>query len=202
MFSKEIVLSVGLTLCSTILIYLYVKSRVNSLENKVNSLIQIIQSHGQLSHGDSHVQMAGDRQTDYEKIVVSDDEDDSSDEESSSGEEDDEDDEEEEEPKVMMTLEPKDEESTVDIEVHEGDLAGKEILELTSPHGLHDMVEHVASSEEDGLDDMDDLDENLEEETVEDYSSMGKVELRKYCESKGFETKGKKKQELLELLNQ
>jgi hypothetical protein len=146
--------------------------------------------------------MAGDRQTDYEKIVVSDDEDDSSDEEISSGEEDDEE-EEEEEPKVMkLTLEPKDEESTVDIEVDDGDLAGKQILELTSSHGLHDMVEHVASSEEDGLDDMDDLDENLEEETVEDYSNMGKVELRKYCESKGFETKGKKKQELLELLNQ
>lgn len=201
MFSKEIVLSVGLTLCSTILIYLYVKSRVNSLENKVNSLIQIIQSHGQLSHGDSHVQMAGDRQTDYEKIVVSDDEDDSSDEESSSGEEEDDEEEEEEHSVMDLTLAPQDKVPTDDIE-EDDDLADKQVLELTSSHELHDMVEHVASSEEDGLDDMDDLDENLEEETVEDYSNMGKVELRKYCESKGLETKGKKKQELLDLLNQ
>lgn len=58
MFSKGVVLSIGLSVCSSILIYLYVKSRVSNLENKVEALLQIIQSHGQLRPPGT-VQMGG-----------------------------------------------------------------------------------------------------------------------------------------------
>ena len=197
MFSKGFILSVGLSLCSTILIYLYVKSRINNLENKVSTLLQIIQSHDQLSQPSTH--MAGG-QCNYEKIVVSDEE--SSDEESSDEEE------EEEEANVEMQEHVEEsvkhelvEEEGEEDEEEEGE--DNKIMDLTSTHVLHEMKENV--EEEDGLDDMDDLDEDLEEddsEEVVDYSSMGKVELRLLCEQKGFEVKGKKKHELLELLVQ
>jgi len=202
MFSKGFVLSIGVTLCSTILIYLYVKSRVNSLENKVNSLIQIIQSHGQLSQGEPTMQMEGGSQCNYEKIVVSDDEDEESSDEESSDEEDDvvEVSEPVTEPSQDATIED-DQEQYDDDDDEEEENDGKQILDLTSSHVLHDMEEHVLSPEEDGLDDMDDLDEELDDEEV-DYSKMGKVDLRLLCEQKGFETKGKKKHELLQLLGQ
>ena len=66
---------------------------------------------------------------------------------------------------------------------------------------LLEMEEHIVTPD-DGLDDMDDLDEALEEDVEEevDYSKMGKVQLRELCETKGFDVKGKKKHELLELL--
>ena len=75
------------------------------------------------------------------------------------------------------------------------------MLELTSNEDLKDMEEHILTPENDGLDDMDDLEEDLDNNVEEeDYSKFGKVQLRELCETKGFETKGKKKHELLELL--
>ena len=217
MFSKGFILSVGLSLCSTILIYLYVKSRINNLENKVNSLIQIIQTHDQMSHGSQQMQM-GAGQCNYEKIVVSDDEDEddeSSDEESS--------DEEEEEVQgtdnvvVEETVthddligERKGGEDEGEEEEMMDDKVTSSVMDLTSSHMLHDMEEHVVSPDADGLDDMDDLDDDLDEEEDDeeddeekvDYSNMGKVELRLLCEAKGLNVKGKKKHELLEILGQ
>ena len=78
MFSKGFILSLGLSLCSVVLVYLYVKNRITNLENKVDSLIEIIQTHQLLSQQ----QIGGIQQ--YEKIVVSDDE--SEDEDDSSEE--------------------------------------------------------------------------------------------------------------------
>lgn len=205
MFSKGFVLSVGLSLCSTILIYLYVKSRINNLENKVHSLIQIIQTHEQMSQHGSQTQMAGG-QSNYEKIVVSDDEED----DDSSGEEESSDEEEEEELEAsnqkvdgvaLMGKEEDEEEEDEEDEEHH-----TEVVDLTSTHMLHDMEEHVVSPEADGLDEMDDLDEDEEDddegEEKVDYSNMGKVELRLLCEAKGLNVKGKKKHELLEILGQ
>ena len=45
MFSKGFILSLGLSLCAVVLVYLYVKNRITNLENKVDSLIEIIQAH-------------------------------------------------------------------------------------------------------------------------------------------------------------
>jgi hypothetical protein len=205
MFSKEIIVSVGLSLCSVILVYLYMKTRINNLENKVDSLIQIIQTHGQLSQ--SQQQMGGHPQ--YEKIVVSDGEESSDEEEESDDEEVSDEEEEHEESEGdennlvlenVVALENEEEapqeEATVEDEVEE--VVASELLELTSVHSLHDMDNE---KNDDGLDDMDDLDENLEEEDEEvDYSKMSKVELKEQCSAMGLETKGKKKHELLALL--
>ena len=74
---------------------------------------------------------------------------------------------------------------------------------------LKDMEEHEVAPEDDGLDEMDDLEETLDDKDIEendedseeqDYSKLGKVQLRELCEGKGFDVKGKKKHELLELL--
>jgi len=68
---------------------------------------------------------------------------------------------------------------------------------------LQEMEELIPEDEDDGLDDMDDLEENLDDDENNDeldYSKMGKVQLRELCEVKGFNVKGKKKHELLELL--
>lgn len=210
MFSKGFVLSVGLSLCSTILIYLYVKSRINNLENKVNSLIQIIQTHEQMSQHGSHAQMVGG-QCNYEKIVVSDDEedDDSSDEEESSDEEGEEELEASNQKVDGVALMGHEVEERVGEEEEEEDEEEHRhtgVVDLTSTHMLHDMKEQVVSAEADGLDEMDDLDEDEEDEDDEeetiDYTSMGKVELRLLCEAKGLNVKGKKKHELLEILGQ
>lgn len=225
MFSKGFVLSVGLSLCSSILIYLYVKSKINNLENKVDSLIHIIQSHNQLSGGDSSTYMSGaghNQQCNYEKIVVSDD-----DEESSGSEEEDDDDEESSEgegdgvesnEKDNNTVLETETESEMETETSVLEDNTNKVIELTSTHVLngnelslnptHEMLE-----QEDGLDEMDNLDESMDDEEDDDdeneheqskvdYSKMGKVELRQLCEIKGFNTKGKKKHELLELLEQ
>jgi hypothetical protein len=194
MFSKDFILSVGLSLCSTILIYLYVKSRINSLENSVKSLMQIIQSYGQNSQPQQ--QVAGHDST-YEKIMVSEDEEESSDEEDDSDEEENEDDGLELQQEIVH-------ENTVDEDATSVQEEGvNEIISLSSHHVLHDMVETHVLDNEDGLDEMDDLDEDLEEEeeTHEiDYESMGKLKLKEICQTKGFDVKGKKKHELLELL--
>ncbi len=203
MFSKEIIVSVGLSLCSVILVYLYMKTRINNLENKVDSLIQIIQTHGQLSQ--SHQQMGGHPH--YEKIVVSDGEESSDEEEESDDEEvSDEESDVNQENQVLQNdvaleneEETQHEEETVEDEVEE--VVASELLGLTSTHSLHDMDDE---KNDDGLDDMDDLDENLDEEDeneVEvDYSKMSKVQLKQQCSAMGLETKGKKKHELLALL--
>jgi hypothetical protein len=213
MFSKGFILSVGLSLCSTILIYLYVKSRINNLENKVNSLIQIIQTHDQMSQGSHHAQM-GAGQCNYEKIVVSDDEDEESSDEESSDEEEDEEVDGADNVVVQDTVTHDDliEEREGGEEEIMDDKVSSSVMDLTSSHMLHDMEEHVVSPDADGLDDMDDLDEDLEDDDEEeeedeeeenvDYSSMGKVELRLLCESKGLNVKGKKKHELIEILGQ
>ena len=68
------------------------------------------------------------------------------------------------------------------------------------------LEEHEVAPEDDGLDEMDDLEETLDDEEndedseEQDYSKLGKVQLRELCEEKGFDVKGKKKHELLELL--
>lgn len=50
MFSKGTVLSLGVSLCSVVLVYLYVKNRINNVESKVDRLIEIIQLYDQQSH--------------------------------------------------------------------------------------------------------------------------------------------------------
>ena len=220
MFSKGFVLSVGLSLCSSILIYLYVKSKINNLENKVDSLIQIIQSHNQLSGDDSDAYMSGaghNQQCNYEKILVSDDEEDSSGSEEDDDEEDSGNEGEQQEEDVESH--EKDNNTVLETETETSVLqdSAKQVIELTSTHALHDNESshnptHEMLEQEDGLDEMDDLDESSDEEEDEgeneyeqptlDYSKMGKVQLRLLCETKGFDTKGKKKHELLELLEQ
>ena len=54
--------------------------------------------------------------------------------------------------------------------------------------------------EEESDEDEDEEDEDLEVEEVVDFSKMGKLELKKLCEDKGFDIKGKKKHELIALL--
>ena len=76
------------------------------------------------------------------------------------------------------------------------------MLELTSNEEVLQEMEEL-TPEDDGLDDMDDLEENLDDDENNDeldYSKMGKVQLKEICEVKGFNVKGKKKHELLELL--
>ena len=77
------------------------------------------------------------------------------------------------------------------------------MLELSSNEEvLQEIEEHHLTPEDDGLDDMDDLEENLDDDENNDeldYSKMGKVQLRELCEVKGFNVKGKKKHELLRM---
>lgn len=216
MFSKGFVLSVGLSLCSSILIYLYVKSKINNLENKVDSLIHIIQSHNQLSGGDSGAYMSGaghNQQCNYEKIVVSDD-----DEESSGSEREEDDDEESSGSEEEDGVESDEKDNNTVLETETETATGTEISVLQdSPNQVVELTStHEMLEQEDGLDEMDDLDEssddedddgddddeNEDEQPTVDYSKMGKVQLRLLCETKGFDTKGKKKHELLELLEQ
>ena len=213
MFSKGIILSLGLSLCSVVLVYLYVKNRINNLENKVDKLIQVIQMFQQ----PTHPQMAGAQE--YEKIVVSDDEESS--EEESSDDEEDEDEEVEEQHEQHQIVAEEDnhvlqtsEETDVRIKEEVEEEVEQQMLKL-SKGGEGELLEmeeqDLTPDADDGLDEMDDLDEDLEEEDEDedgdedgeevDYSKMGKVQLRELCETKGFDTKGKKKHELLELLN-
>jgi hypothetical protein len=184
MFSKGILLSLGLSLCSVILVYLYVKNRITNIENKMDALIDVIRMNQQQQMQQEHY----GGQPSYDKIVVSDND---SEEEESSDEEDDE----EEENIVLNDTVELSNENVIKEEVE------KQMLELTSNEDLKDMEEHILTPENDGLDDMDDLEEDLDNNVEEeDYSKLGKVQLRELCETKGFETKGKKKHELLELL--
>jgi len=184
MFSKGILLSLGLSLCSVILVYLYVKNRITNIENKMDALIDVIRMNQQQQMQQAHY----GGQPSYDKIVVSDND---SEEEESSDEEDDE----EEENIVLNDTVELSNENVIKEEVE------KQMLELTSNEDLKDMEEHILTPENDGLDDMDDLEEDLDKDVEEeDYSKLGKVQLRELCETKGFETKGKKKHELLELL--
>ena len=209
MFSKGNVLSLGVSLCSVVLVYLYMKNRLNNVENKVDRLIEIIQLYDQQTQLN---QMGGNS----ERIVVSDAENDE--ESESDGDSSEEEDEEEEEAVEPLQLEEVDNSDGLlqaslvlqtddfnindikqEIESQMLKLGGNETANTTSPD-----IEVV----NDGLDDMDDLDEDeddLEEEDLAgesavDLSKLGKVELKKLCEEKGMDTKGKKKQELIELL--
>jgi hypothetical protein len=198
MFSKGFILSLGLSLCSVVLVYLYVKNRINNLENKVDKLIQVIQLFQQQSY-----QMGGVQENEYEKIVVSDDEDDEEDSDEESSEEEHEEEEQENHvvEQVEETVEQVDDNVSIKEEVEEA--VEQQMLKLSKggEDELLEMEEHIVTPD-DGLDDMDDLDEDLEEDVEEevDYSKMGKVQLRELCETKGFDVKGKKKHELIELL--
>ena len=64
MFSKGFILSLGLSLCAVVLVYLYVKNRITNIENKVDRLIEIIQQHQRMSQQ----QIGGSHQ--YEIILV------------------------------------------------------------------------------------------------------------------------------------
>ena len=189
MFSKGFILSLGLSLCAVVLVYLHVKNRITNIENKVDRLIEFIQEHQRMSQQ----QMGGSSQ--YEKIVVSDDE--SGDEEDSSSDE--ENDEEEEVVNETLVLENNVVEDGSDIKEE----VEQQMLELTSNEEVLQEMEEL-TPEDDGLDDMDDLEENLDDDENNDdeldYSKMGKVQLKEICEVKGFDVKGKKKHELLELL--
>jgi hypothetical protein len=208
MFSKGNVLSLGVSLCSVVLVYLYMKNRLNNVENKVDRLIEIIQLYDQQTQLN---QMGGNS----ERIVVSDAEnDEESESDGDSSEEEDED-----EAVEPLQLE----------EIDNGNCLLQASLVLqTDDFNINDIKQEIESqmlklsnSNEtanttspdievvnDGLDDMDDLDEDqddLEEEDLAgesavDLSKLGKVELKKLCEEKGMDTKGKKKQELIELL--
>lgn len=207
MFSKGNVLSLGVSLCSVVLVYLYMKNRLNNVENKVDRLIEIIQLYDQQTQLN---QMGGNS----ERIVVSDAEnDEESESDGDSSEEEDED--EAVEPlqleevdngngllQASLVLQTDDfniNDIKQEIESQMLKLGGNETANTTSPD-----IEVV----NDGLDDMDDLDEDeddLEEEDLAgesavDLSKLGKLELKKLCEEKGMDTKGKKKQELIELL--
>ena len=189
MFSKGFILSLGLSLCAVVLVYLYVKNRITNIENKVDRLIEFIQQHQRMSEQ----QIGGSQQ--YEKIVVSDD--DSGDEEdSSSDEENDED--EVEVVNETLVLENNVVEDGTDIKEE----VEHQMLQLSNNEEVLQEMEEL-TPEDDGLDDMDDLEENLDDDENNDeldYSKMGKVQLRELCEVKGFNVKGKKKHELLQLL--
>ena len=199
MFSKGFILSLGLSLCAVVLVYLYVKNRITNLENKVDSLIEIIQVHQRLSQ-----QVGGTQQ--FEKIVVSDDE--SEEEDDSSEEENDEEETEEQQETLVLENHVVEKENDIKEEVEQ------QMLQLSNNEEvLKDMEEHEVAPKDDGLDEMDDLEENLDDEEndedseendedseEQDYSKLGKVQLRELCEGKGFDVKGKKKHELLELL--
>lgn len=188
MFSKGFILSLGLSLCAVVLVYLYVKNRITNLENKVDSLIEIIQAHQRLSQ-----QLGGTQQ--FEKIVVSDDE---SEEEDSSSEEENDEEETEEQETLVLENHVVEKENDIKEEVEQ------QMLQLSNNEEV--LEEHEVTPEDDGLDEMDDLEETLDDEEndedseEQDYSKLGKVQLRELCEEKGFEVKGKKKHELLELL--
>ena len=218
MFSKGNVLTLGVSLCSVVLVYLYVKNRINNVESKVDRLIEVIQLYDQRSQL-VQSQMGGNT---GQKIVVSDAEDheegSESDEEGSEsdeeGSESDEDDVDEEETTQSLTLEAGDrvgDETGVFMQaslvLQHDDLSVSDIKGEVG--NLHDVSPDI--KEVDGLDDMDDLeeesdeededeDEDLEVEEVVDFSKMGKLELKKLCEGKGFDIKGKKKHELIALL--
>ena len=193
MFSKGFILSLGLSLCAVVLVYLYVKNRITNLENKVDSLIEIIQAHQRLSQQ----QMGGTQQ--YEKIVVSDDE--SEEEDDSSEEENDEEETEEQQETLVLENHVVEKENDIKEEVEH------QMIQLSNNEEvLKDMEEHEVAPQDDGLDEMDDLEETLDDEEndenseEQDYSKLCKVQLRELCEGKGFDVKGKKKHELLELL--
>ena len=208
MFSKGNVLTLGVSLCSVVLVYLYVKNRINNVESKVDRLIEVIQLYDQRSQL-AQMQMGGNT---GQKIVVSDAEHEEGSESEEEGSESEEEGSESEEEHDDM-----DEETTQTLTLESGDSEGAEIGvfmqgSLVLQHddlsdrdikgevgNLHEVSPDI--KEVDGLDDMDDLDEELDDEEV-DYSKMGKVDLRLLCEQKGFETKGKKKHELLQLLGQ
>ena len=211
MFSKGNVLSLGVSLCSVVLVYLYMKNRLNNVENKVDRLIEIIQLYDQQTQLN---QMGGNS----ERIVVSDAENDE--ESESDGDSSEEEDEEEEEDEAVEPLQLE------EVDNGNGLLQASLVLQ-TDDFNINDIKQEIESQMlklggnetanttspdievvNDGLDDMDDLDEDeddLEEEDLAgesavDLSKLGKLELKKLCEEKGMDTKGKKKQELIELL--
>ena len=215
MFSKGNVLTLGISLCSVVLVYLYVKNRINNVESKVDRLIEVIQLYDQRSQL-AQMQMGGNT---GQKIVVSDaehEEGSESEEERSESEEEGSESEEEhddmdEETTQTLTLESGDSEG-VEIGVfmqgslvlQHDDLSARDIKgEVGNLHEVSPDIKEV-----DGLDDMDDLeeesdddeDDDLEVEEVVDFYKMGKLELKKLCEDKGFDIKGKKKHELIALL--
>ena len=209
MFSKGNVLTLGVSLCSVVLVYLYVKNRINNVESKVDRLIEVIQLYDQRSQL-VQSQMGGNT---GQKIVVSDAEDHEEGSESDEeGSESDEDDVDEEETPQTLTLEAGDsvgDETGVFMQaslvLKHDDLSVSDIKgEVGNLHEVSPDIKEV-----DGLDDMDDLEEesddedeeeDLEVEEVVDFSKMGKLELKKLCEGKGFDIKGKKKHELIALL--
>jgi hypothetical protein len=218
MFSKGNVLTLGVSLCSVVLVYLYVKNRINNVESKVDRLIEVIQLYDQRSQL-AQMQMGGNT---GQKIVVSDAEDheegSESEEEGSESEEEGSESEEEhddmdEETTQTLTLESGDSEGAEigvfmqgSLVLQHDDLSARDIKgEVGNLHEVSPDIKEV-----DGLDDMDDLEEEsdddeeenetLEVEEVVDFSKMGKLELKKLCEDKGFDIKGKKKYELIALL--
>jgi len=215
MFSKGNVLTLGVSLCSVVLVYLYVKNRINNVESKVDRLIEVIQLYDQRSQL-AQMQMGGNT---GQKIVVSDAEHEEGSESEEEGSESEEEGSESEEEHDDM-----DEETTQTLTLESGDSEGAEIGvfmqgSLVLQHddlsdrdikgevgNLHEVSPDI--KEVDGLDDMDDLeeesdddeDDDLEVEEVVDFYKMGKLELKKLCEDKGFDIKGKKKHELIALL--
>jgi hypothetical protein len=214
MFSKGNVLTLGVSLCSIVLVYLYVKNRINNVESKVDRLIEVIQLYDQRSQL-VQAQLGGNT---GQKIVVSDaeegDEGSESEEEGSSEEDDDVDDEETTQTLTLETGDGVGDETGVFMQAHlvlqHRDLSVSDIK--GDVVNLHDVSPEI--KEVDGLDDMDDLEEESEEESEDDdedennldveaaidFSKMGKLELKKLCEDKGFDIKGKKKHELIALL--
>ena len=214
MFSKGNVLTLGVSLCSVVLVYLYVKNRINNVESKVDRLIEVIQLYDQRSQL-AQMQMGGNT---GQKIVVSDAEDheegSESDEEGSESDEEgssEEDDAEDEETTETLTLEAGDSVGDGNSVFMQASLVLQhDDLSVSGIKGevgnLHEVSPDI--KEVDGLDDMDDLeeesdedeDDDLEVEEVVEFYKMGKLELKKLCEDKGFDIKGKKKHELISLL--
>jgi hypothetical protein len=213
MFSKGNVLSLGVSLCSVVLVYLYMKNRLNNVENKVDRLIEIIQLYDQQTQLN---QMGGNS----ERIVVSDAENDDEESDGDSSEEDEYEEEAGEGEDAGQSLQLE------EVDHGEGLLKASLVLQTYDfdinniKHEIESQMLKLSSNEtvnttspdievvNDGLDDMDDLDEDADDlekedlagESTVDLSKLGKVELKKLCEEKGMDTKGKKKQELIELL--
>ena len=208
MFSRNMIICLGVTGLSSLLLYMYVRNKVNNVENKLDLIYQLIETHSrenepqqqyvEHSQFNDNIPIQHQGVTNTELITVSDDDNDNESDDDES--DDDESDDNESDDDESDDNESDDDESDDDREENKLELENDVNEELN----VEELDVNVENDEdiEVKVDDLENLVENEVSESI-DYTKLKVKELKKMARDKGlFNYSSLKKNELIQLLNE
>ena len=206
MFSRNMIICLGVTGLSSLLLYMYVRNKVNNVENKLDLIYQLIENHSRENESQEqyiqHMHPSSENESiplddnTGNLITVSDDDEDDDDEDDDSDDEDedeDDDDSDEDDEEDDEDDEEDDEENKLELDNDVNEELNVEELDVDG-----EVVEDVEVK----VDDLENLVENEVTESI-DYTKLKVKDLKKMARDKGlFNYSSLKKNELIQLLNE